>query len=341
MNGKRGRQVLAVKYIIRRIVALLVVAAIIAVPATLGAFSYERDKNDNHNQIDSESNTLSYEQVEPHVRAYIDEEKMRITSDGAVVSNNEAGSNKGTGSTGGDGVDAAVGTDPAGKDSSANGSSDNDPSANGSSSNGSSANAPSNNGSSANDPSSNNSSNNASSDNTPSSNGSSGGDASSGDPGAGVPVYDTPSSVPDVAIGTVLIYAGDKIPDGFLLCDGREVPRGRYPSLYKVIGEKYGEGDGVTTFNLPDMNTLATNGMAGTVAAGDIANMVSAAANTITVEFAFQRTGATPVYKLSEPTGAPPVVDPEKLKRNDTEVKPESGPTAKGDKPTMYFIIKY
>jgi microcystin-dependent protein len=338
MNGKRGRQVLAMKYIIRRIVALLVVAGIIAVPAVLGAYSFERDKDDNHNQIDSESNTLSYEQVEPHVRTYIDEEKIRITSDGVIESSEVAA------------VDESSDKDPSDEDASGEASADSD-------------------------------NNTSGSDNTPDKN------ATDKD-GADIPVYDTPASVPDVATGTVLIYAGDKVPDGFLLCDGREVPRGRYPSLYKVIGDKYGEGDGVTTFNLPDMDTLMTNGTVGTVAAGDgdTANLVSAAtgqmnrplvslvstsaatgqmnrplvstplashspapllsaANPIPAEFAFEQTGTqpatTPIHKTSEPTGPPPVLDPSEFNRDDTEEKPDSNPTAKGAKPTMYFIIKY
>jgi microcystin-dependent protein len=306
MNGKRGRQVLAMKYIIRRIVALLVIAGIIAVPAVLGAYSYERDKGDNHNQVDSESNTLSYAQVEPHVRTYIDEEKIRITSDGEITSD-----------------EVAEVDEPADKDSTDNDSTDKEPAVD---------------------------------------------DPADEAQGADVPVYDTPSSVPDVAVGTVLIYAGDKVPDGFLLCDGREIPRGRYPSLYKVIGEKYGKGDGVTTFNLPDMDTLANNGIVGTVAAGNTANTVSVtepagtipagsayipiagrspsatAANVIPAEFAFEQTGAEPAYpayKVSEPTGPPPVVDPDKFKQNDIEERPDSNPTANGATPTMYFIIKY
>jgi microcystin-dependent protein len=184
-------------------------------------------------------------------------------------------------------------------------------------------------------------------------------------PTTDLPVYDSPSSVPDVAVGTVLIYAGDQIPDGFLLCDGREVPRGKYQSLYNVIGEKYGAGDGVTTFNLPDMNTLATSGIAGTVAAGNVANTVSAtnrrgiplagstyipttatsqvsgASSTIAAEFMLARVDARPALKISEPTGPPPVVDPNKSKLYDDETKPKSNPTAKGDTPAMCFIIKY
>ena len=40
--------------------------------------------------------------------------------------------------------------------------------------------------------------------------------------------------------------------DGFLLCDGSDVLRQAFPSLFNVIGTSFGIGDGRTTFNLPD-----------------------------------------------------------------------------------------
>jgi phage-related tail fiber protein len=59
-------------------------------------------------------------------------------------------------------------------------------------------------------------------------------------------------------IGMVLPYAGKTDADdikkleskGWYLCDGHEVKRKLM--LYKVIGDIYGTGDGITTFNLPD-----------------------------------------------------------------------------------------
>src|SRR5690606_812425 len=52
--------------------------------------------------------------------------------------------------------------------------------------------------------------------------------------------------------GTVLPYAGDAAPAGWLLCDGRAVSRTQYARLFEVIGTKFGAGNGSTTFNLPD-----------------------------------------------------------------------------------------
>lgn len=44
-----------------------------------------------------------------------------------------------------------------------------------------------------------------------------------------------------------------KNPKGrWLFCDGRELSRADYPELFEAIGTTYGEGNGTTTFNIPD-----------------------------------------------------------------------------------------
>jgi len=53
-------------------------------------------------------------------------------------------------------------------------------------------------------------------------------------------------------IGAINPFAGETIPDNWLLCDGREISRTDYKELFKTIGTIYGEGDGTTTFNLPN-----------------------------------------------------------------------------------------
>jgi len=56
-----------------------------------------------------------------------------------------------------------------------------------------------------------------------------------------------------VPIGCVQAYAGNTLPNGWLLCDGSAVSRTDYAELYAVIGTTYGAGDGIDTFNLPDL----------------------------------------------------------------------------------------
>lgn len=56
-----------------------------------------------------------------------------------------------------------------------------------------------------------------------------------------------------VPVGTVLAYAGATAPAGYLLCQGAAVSRTTYATLFALIGETYGAGDGTSTFNLPDL----------------------------------------------------------------------------------------
>lgn len=53
--------------------------------------------------------------------------------------------------------------------------------------------------------------------------------------------------------GTLHPWPTADIPSGYLLCDGSAVDRITFADLFTVIGTTYGAGDGVTTFNLPDL----------------------------------------------------------------------------------------
>lgn len=54
-------------------------------------------------------------------------------------------------------------------------------------------------------------------------------------------------------VGTVLMWATDTPPLGFLECNGALVSRNAYAKLFNIIGERFGVGDGSTTFRLPDL----------------------------------------------------------------------------------------
>ena len=43
------------------------------------------------------------------------------------------------------------------------------------------------------------------------------------------------------------------VPAGYLACDGQAVSRTTYSNLFAIIGTKYGNGDEITTFNVPDL----------------------------------------------------------------------------------------
>lgn len=55
-------------------------------------------------------------------------------------------------------------------------------------------------------------------------------------------------------IGSIVPFAGSTLPNGYLLCDGSSVSRTDYAELFSVIGTKFGDGDGSTTFNVPNLN---------------------------------------------------------------------------------------
>lgn len=61
---------------------------------------------------------------------------------------------------------------------------------------------------------------------------------------------DPASSVPP---GVVWAFAGDTAPSGWSECDGDELSRATDAALFGVIGVTYGEGNGSTTFNKPDL----------------------------------------------------------------------------------------
>lgn len=56
-----------------------------------------------------------------------------------------------------------------------------------------------------------------------------------------------------VPTGMVMYFADTFAPDGWLECNGRTVSRANYQNLFNVIGTKFGDGDGSSTFNLPDL----------------------------------------------------------------------------------------
>lgn len=60
--------------------------------------------------------------------------------------------------------------------------------------------------------------------------------------------------------GTVITYAGNTAPTGYLACDGLAVNRTTYSALFAAIGTIYGTGDGSTTFNLPDLRGYFVRG---------------------------------------------------------------------------------
>ena len=53
--------------------------------------------------------------------------------------------------------------------------------------------------------------------------------------------------------GEIKMWAGDTIPEGWLLCDGSEVSKTDYPNLYAAIGDLWGVPNSSSNFKLPNL----------------------------------------------------------------------------------------
>ncbi len=52
--------------------------------------------------------------------------------------------------------------------------------------------------------------------------------------------------------GEIHTFSTETPPNGYLECNGQTVSRTTFSRLFAAIGSKYGDGDGATTFNVPD-----------------------------------------------------------------------------------------
>lgn len=72
--------------------------------------------------------------------------------------------------------------------------------------------------------------------------------------------YGAPFSVP---LGAMLPYTGDTAPNSnFVLPIGQAINRTTYAGYFAQVGTRFGVGDGVTTFNVPDMRQRTIFGSA-------------------------------------------------------------------------------
>lgn len=98
-----------------------------------------------------------------------------------------------------------------------------------------------------------------------------------------------------VPVGTILPYGGTSSPNSsWLLCYGQEVSRSTYSSVYAILGDLYGAGNGTTTFNLPDLR--------GRVPVGNDA-MGGTAANRMQRSTTINTTNASPTATVGSATG--------------------------------------
>ena len=90
----------------------------------------------------------------------------------------------------------------------------------------------------------------------------------------------------NIPSGALLDFAGTSVPAGYLACDGANISRTAYTTLFTAIGTTWGVGDGSTTFGLPDIRRRVTVGSGGTGTAtlgNAVGNIGGAETHTLTI----------------------------------------------------------
>lgn len=70
-------------------------------------------------------------------------------------------------------------------------------------------------------------------------------------------------------VGAITCYAGVNVPEGWLFCDGSEVSKVTYSSLFSVIGNNYGIPTNPSNFVLPNLTQKFPLGKSGSNNLGD------------------------------------------------------------------------
>lgn len=114
------------------------------------------------------------------------------------------------------------------------------------------------------------------------------------------PVYNSPNNTEQFAllsdcyiVGEVRAFAGITKPSGWLICDGSAISRTSYAALFNVIGITYGEGDGTTTFNLPNLidKFIQGSNTAGTEKTAGLPDMTGALSQAVLRKAGFNKSG--------------------------------------------------
>ena len=104
--------------------------------------------------------------------------------------------------------------------------------------------------------------------------------------------------------GTIVMYGGSSAPTGWLLCDGAAVSRSTYSALWAVLGSSYGNGNGSTTFNVPNFITGGPGGTPAFARGGNTpGNTGGVATHTLTLEQIPQHTHNVGTLAISGTSG--------------------------------------
>ena len=152
-------------------------------------------------------------------------------------------------------------------------------------------------------------------------------------------------------VGILTMFAGSSAPVGYLLCDGSEINRTTYASLFSIIGETYGAGDASTTFNIPDMRETYAVGI-GTRGASVTAHDVFALGEfKDDQEQGHYHTGSGAISTLAQAgvnyttmdndTSSTGKVNAKEMVTDGSNGTPRTGTTTRGKALGVNYIIKY
>lgn len=80
----------------------------------------------------------------------------------------------------------------------------------------------------------------------------------------------------DAFIGEIKLWPVTRVPVNWALCNGGSLPIAQNAALYSLLGTYYG-GDGVSTFNLPDLRgRVAVHGISGTQGGAESVTLTAA-----------------------------------------------------------------
>ena len=110
-----------------------------------------------------------------------------------------------------------------------------------------------------------------------------------------------------IPVGDVKISAAQEDHDVWMIMDGRELSRTEYADLYAVVGTTFGEGNKVTTFNIPDARGVFIRGFDNGRGMDDSGRTFGSyqedRIQNITGTFSAVRTGMGDISSYDTPTG--------------------------------------
>lgn len=107
--------------------------------------------------------------------------------------------------------------------------------------------------------------------------------------------FPTPAEVASITPAGIIQMSPLSSLAGYLLCNGQAVSRTTYANLFAAIGTSFGQGDGSTTFNVPDYRGCFLRGLGGN-SASDVYTKQNSGVPNITGSAIPGGVGSQPIY---------------------------------------------